>query len=88
MAPFWNDVDVRQSGHIFFRFSEDEGLLEEVGARIEAGFQEHFLPDMVFVATWHRVSGFARSSNLVGKGSWLNTCCIIASCIALEQRSI
>ena len=61
VAPFWNLITQYRGGNVFFRFSEDEDLMEEVGMRIEAAFREEFHPELVFVATWDQVTRFSIS---------------------------
>lgn len=54
IAPYWtfidnNDIATRQ---IYYRYSDNQTLLEQVKSLIKAGFTETFSPSYVFIATW------------------------------------
>ena len=60
IAPFWDDIDIRNGGVIYYRrdFSSlvADLVRQEVSSRYpEVGF---FFPSLVFVATWDRVAAY------------------------------
>ena len=59
IAPFWDDFDLRLGGQILFRETNDESLLDTVGALINEIFMWEFTPTLLFIATWDGVPGFA-----------------------------
>ena len=64
IAPYWDDVDIRRFGAIFYRFSTSSSLLQRVRDRIEAanfGSVNSFSPTLLFIVTWDRVAEFDRS---------------------------
>ena len=68
IAPFWDDhVITSDSGNaggtLYYRFTSDQDLLNEVGANISAAFLVSFSPTVLFVATWDRVLSFANAGN-------------------------
>ena len=65
IAPFWSDIFVLESGNIYYRFSSDENLIEEVGYFIKKYFGEDFTPALLFIATWDRVPPFGGPPDLV-----------------------
>ena len=65
IAPFLDDVDITSRGEIFFRFSVDETLLNEVAFNISQAFGINFSPSLLFIATWNRVAGYERPAFLV-----------------------
>ncbi len=70
IAPFWADHNVGafMGGQIFFRFSSNSLLLDQVGSIISKGFTTDFTPEVLFIATWDRVAAFAAQfSGLVSK---------------------
>ena len=59
IAPFWDDIETRESvggGRLFFRQSNDEALLTEVGTAISDVFMPSFSPTLLFIATWDEVT--------------------------------
>ena len=52
---------------IYYRFSVDPSLLEEVGGNISDAFGTSFIPSQLFVATWDRVAAIGGLNNLVRK---------------------
>ena len=56
IAPFWNYVSLYRGGSVFFRFTDDESILEEVGMTIRDAFENDFSPTLLFIATWDRVA--------------------------------
>ena len=62
IAPFWNDVYLYRGGNIFYRFTDDESILNDVGMTIRDAFENDFSPALVFIATWDRVTPSYRYS--------------------------
>ena len=61
IAPFWDDVNIRRFGNIFYRQSNDNASLDFATYLINyhrdnATF--NFQPTNVFIATWARVAMF------------------------------
>ena len=56
IAPFWADIDITDSGQIFYRFSNDLMLLSRFQSDINDG--SGFSPVSLFIATWDRVAAF------------------------------
>ena len=55
IAPFWNDVDLYRGGNVFYRFTDDDYILNDVGMTIRDAFNNDFSPALLFIATWDRV---------------------------------
>lgn len=70
IAPFWDDINTNVAGRIFFRFSGDPDLLDEVGSSIEDAFDCEFNPVLLFIATWDSVAQINGSSNEVSRDSY------------------
>ncbi|XP_078236097.1 alpha-tectorin-like [Pogona vitticeps] len=66
VAPFWADVDNRIKGEVYYRQSQDEGLLRRVTADINTYFpKEKFTATWAFVATWDQVAFYGSLSSKV-----------------------
>ncbi len=65
IAPFWADIDITDSGQIFFRFTDNSSLLSSVQDRVFSAFGIQYLPSLLFIATWNRVAEFGGSSSEV-----------------------
>ena len=65
IAPFWDDVNINNAGDIFFRFSSDPLLLQEVGDSISNAFGITFQPTLLFIVTWDGVAQFGGPSSIV-----------------------
>ena len=57
IAPFWDDVDIRRSGNIFFRQTSNATLLQRARDQLRELFPSSgiFIPTRLFIATWDRV---------------------------------
>ena len=55
IAPFWDDIETRDTGDIYFRFSEEEPLINQIGKNISDAFKVSFTPSSLFIATWDGV---------------------------------
>ncbi|XP_068098040.1 dendrite extension defective protein 1-like [Hyperolius riggenbachi] len=66
LAPFWADVDPREPGALYYRWSNDSQLLGRIQEDINDYFPNaKFSAQRLFVATWHRVSYFGSLSDEV-----------------------
>ena len=63
IAPFWDDVDVRRGGAIYYRQDNTSFIAEVVQRDIHTHFPEvgFFYPTLVFVTTWDGVEAFSSS---------------------------
>ena len=44
-----------RGGNVFYRFTDDEYILNDVGMTIRDTFINDFSPTLVFIATWDKV---------------------------------
>ena len=59
IAPFWDDIDIRNMmGNIFFRFTVDPALLNQVGLISSEVFGSEMDPLLLFIVTWDAVAGY------------------------------
>ena len=60
IAPFWDDVDVRRGGTIYYRQDNTSSIAEQTQQDISLQFHNIslFYPSLVFIATWDRVVRF------------------------------
>ena len=66
IAPFWDDLNVRNGGQILFRLSDNDALLNRVGSTINDALDDDFFyPGLLFVATWDRIPEFGRDPSIV-----------------------
>jgi len=79
LAPFWADHDKRRTGEIYFRFSQEAKLLNDVGARIGTAFKYPFYPKSIFIATWDRVPRYGGNDSQVGVCTTLSEKCELIS---------
>ena len=63
IAPFWDDVDIRRAGTIYYRQDFSSSVADQVQQEIYMQFPDvgFFYPSLVFVATWDRVAAFSSS---------------------------
>ena len=63
IAPFWDDVDIRRGGTIYYRQDSNSTIMELVQKALVSEYPEaaSFQPSLVFVATWDRVEPFGSS---------------------------
>ena len=63
IAPFWDDIDIRRGGEIYYRQAFDSFIVEQVRLEVSSQYPEvgFFYPSLVFVATWDRVAPFDSS---------------------------
>ena len=62
IAPFWDLSNVENGGHILFRLSENQTLLNQVGSIINDHLEYDFTPTMLLIVTWDRIPEFSGSS--------------------------
>ena len=68
IAPFWADVDTRETGNVWFRETASEQLLDRATEDIRAAFvvPESFRPCYLIIATWDHVGYYNQSADKVG----------------------
>ena len=66
VAPFWDDVDIRDGGVIYYRQDFNSFITELVQDEVTSQYPEvgFFFPSLVFVATWDRVARFGVGDGL------------------------
>lgn len=76
IAPFWGDVDLVQSGDIFYRETNDSTLLMRVHDNITATLptEDSFVPTHLFIATWDNVPQYLGDSDKVKCGLIASLC--------------
>ena len=59
IAPFWDDIDVRKGGTIYYRQDNTSSIAEQIQQDISLQFHDiGYNPSLVFVATWDRVAPY------------------------------
>ena len=60
IAPFWDDVDIRNGGTIYYRQDNTLSIAQQIQQDISLQFHNIslFHPSLVFIATWDRVAPF------------------------------
>ena len=60
IAPFWDDIDIRDGGVIYYRQDFSSSTADVVRQGVMSQYPEvgFFFPSLVFVATWDRVARF------------------------------
>ena len=60
IAPFWDDVDIRRGGTIYYRQDITSQIAVQIQQDISVYFPDirFFYPTLVFIATWYRVQSF------------------------------
>ena len=66
VAPFWNDIDTRKGGDIFYRQVFDSNTLNQIGSDIRSSFSafDNFRPSWALVVTWFKVAQYSQSQDL------------------------
>lgn len=67
IAPFFADSDTSLAGEVFYRYTDNETLLEEATSCIRDAFDSEFSPTVLFIATWNGVAAFGGSQSVVSK---------------------
>jgi len=65
IALFWDDHYIRRSGSVFYRFSQEQSLLDVLSARVSAAFDTPFIPSTLFITTWDQVRRSRRTTMVV-----------------------
>ena len=67
IAPFWDDVDIRSLGNIYYRQTSNATLLRRARDQLQESFPSsgNFTPSTLFIATWDRVPGFGEGSQVL-----------------------
>ena len=65
LALYWDDHDATEQGEIFYRTSQDQCLINEVGTNISDAFSTDFTPSSLFIATWDGVPRFQIGSSIL-----------------------
>ena len=62
IAPFWDDVDTRRFGNIYYRVTSNATLLQKARDQLRELFPStgSFAPTQLVIATWDRVAQFRR----------------------------
>ena len=62
IAPFWDDVDTRRFGNIYYRLTSNATLLQKARDQLRELFPStsSFTPTQLVIATWDRVAQFRR----------------------------
>ena len=55
IAPFWDFIETFFGGRVFFRQTNDEDLLTQVGTATNEAFMVDFSPTLMLIVTWDRV---------------------------------
>ena len=68
IAPFWGDVDLRGTGRIYYRQTNNPLLLARANNEIQAAFpsSQHVNITNLFVATWDAVGYYSLGTDRVG----------------------
>ena len=66
IAPFWNFVDIRRFGNIFYRETSNVTLLQRARDQLQELFPSsgNFTPTTLFIATWDRVAQLGEGSEV------------------------
>ena len=66
IAPFWDDVDIRRFGNIFYRETSNTTLLQRARDQLQELFPSsgNFTPTTLFIATWDRVAQLGGGSEV------------------------
>ena len=68
IAPYWADVDTRETGSVWYRETADAELLARAGDEIQTAFsinQDRFIPTYLFITTWDHVGYYMRQTDKV-----------------------
>ena len=65
IAPFFDDSDTRTAGKVFYRYTDNETLLDNVTSCIDDAYGSGFNARVLFIATWDGVAEYVGSSSVV-----------------------
>ena len=57
ITPFWDDISTKVNGNIFFRFTANPALLNQVESFSREVFGSEMDPLLLFIVTWDAVAG-------------------------------
>ena len=63
IAPYWDNVDIRDGGTIFYRQTTNVTLLQRASDEIQDGLSLPFSPSHLLIATWDAVNHFQGGSD-------------------------
>ena len=74
IAPFWEDFDFRSSGTVYYRTSQDDGILNKVAEVIATENDDFssYRPTQCVVVTWSEALPLLFTGNSVSKHVELN----------------
>lgn len=58
IAPFWDDSDNTLGGQVFYRFTDNQEILDVISTRINGAFPVNFNPLTAFIVTWYQLPQF------------------------------
>ena len=65
IAPFWADADTDVAGHVYYRSTTNQTLLDRATVIINTAFTGvNFATEHLYVATWFEVGYFGQTNNL------------------------
>ena len=65
IAPFFDDSDTSIAGEVFYRYTDNETLLDNVTSCIGDAYGSGFNASVLFIATWDGVAEYRGSSSVV-----------------------
>ena len=65
IAPFFDDSNTRIAGEVFYRYTANETLLDNVTSCIDDAYGSGFNATVLFIATWDGVAEIGGSSSVV-----------------------
>lgn len=84
-APFLSEFSASE---VFYRYTDNETLLDDVASCIDDAFDSEFYPTVLFVATWNRLLAFDNpySLGVVSKKNYIIDSCEINMTCKIENR--
>ena len=78
IAPFWDDVDIRRFGNVFYRKTSNVTLLQRARVQLQELFPSsgNFTPTTLFIATWDSVAQLGGGPRV----STYKTVCLLPLC--------
>ena len=65
IAPFWDHFDKQNGGQVFFRLTDNQALLNEIGTTINDTLEFDFTPTKLLIVTWRRIPDIDQSQKIV-----------------------
>ena len=66
IAPYWANIDLRGTGQIYYRQTNNPSLLARATSEIQAAFSVSQNISNLFIATWDAVGYFPNMTDRVG----------------------